>query len=522
MKSRYIIVGVAMAMPVVAGLVSCVEDEGNYTLSPINEIAISGIEEEYPKISYVETLSIEPELEGSLSGKDESQLEFKWFFSSSDTHTLIGTDRNLHFPVDIAPGNYRIYYQVKDNTTGLKWEAYTLLKASSQFVRGFYLFGDKEDGTCGMDFVSMMDGRDTTVVRDVFVNSMKLKGARDLIFSGGYESRHTVDLWAMTEMGSYEIEHSAALDEFDVREDVSAEKLFFPTIPVTYPLNVVDLHPRAVGASNICNSRSNRVLMTENEIFFCGNMTTGEGYGNPVNRYSATTDELFTPAPYLLYPGNSTYVRAVIAFDVTNHCFVSVGASGLTGATYCAKYKQDDGSPFYFDQTKYTPVRSLVYGENGYGNSGRSYALMTDADGRYYVYGFLQMSPYAPPAKYYGNEIDLSVATDFDKASHYAFFSSQAVILYAVGSQLWVYDYNRNEAKRMDMGAEITYLAMDYHSNNQVTDFIVATYSPAEKGVVSKFTIADDQNKIEITPHEKEVWKTDLRVVKVEYRNCMY
>jgi hypothetical protein len=70
-----------------------------------------------------------------------------------------------------------------------------------------------------------------------------------------------------------------------------------------------------------------------------------------------------------------------------------------------------------------------------------------------------------------------------------------------------------------DFGADITYLAMDYHSNNTSTDFIVATYSTSEKGIVRKFTIADDQNKIEVTPHEKEVWKTDLKVVKVEYRN---
>lgn len=54
--------------------------------------------------------------------------------------------------------------------------------------------------------------------------------------------------------------------------------------------------------------------------------------------------------------------------------------------------------------------------------------------------------------------------------------------------------------------------------NRQI--FIVATYSASEKGVVRKYTLADDANAIILTPHEKEVWKTNLKVKKVEYRNC--
>lgn len=519
MKKEHVMISMVTAMLAGTISVSCVEDEGNYTFSPINEIIISGIEEEYSKIAYAETLSIIPDIEGSLSGKDESQLEYKWFFSSNSgmdvIHTLIGTDRNLEFPVNIAPGNYRIYFQVKDNTTGIKSEASTLLKVSSRFVRGFYLFGDKEDGTCGMDFVSMIDGRDTTVVKDVFTNTMKLKGAKDLIFSGGYYDENPTDLWAIFENESYEMEHSASLETFDLLEDLTGERMIFPTIPVTHPLKVIDFYPHAYGKENINLSRSARILMTENELFTCS-MYNLEAYGNPINRYSMSTNELFKPSPYVFYPGNSSYVSNVMVFDETNLCFV--GLRSYSYATNCSKYNEDTEAPFYFDQTKYTPVRTLVYGENGAGNAGRSYALMTDAQGKFYIYGFSVAA--AVPAKYYGNEIDLSVATDFDKASHYAFFSSQAIILYSAGSKLWAYDYNRNEAKMMDFGAEITYLAMDYHSNDQTTDFIVATYSPAEKGTVRKFTIADDQNKIEITPHEKEVWKTDLKVVKAEYRNA--
>ena len=61
---------------------------------------------------------------------------------------------------------------------------------------------------------------------------------------------------------------------------------------------------------------------------------------------------------------------------------------------------------------------------------------------------------------------------------------------------------------------------MDEHSGDEPTDFIIATYNNTEKGMVRKYTLKDDQNKIEVTPHEKEVWKTNLKVAKIEYRNC--
>lgn len=506
------------------GLSSCVEDEGNNTLSPINEISISGIEESYYKISYVETLTITPEISTSLTGTDQSQLEYLWFISTGDavgdpTHTIISKEKNLEYLLDIAPGSYSLYFQVIDKTNGLKWEKRTQLNTLSQFVRGFYLFGDKEDGSCGMDFVSILEGRDTTVVEDIFTNSLNMRGAQNLVFTGPYQSLPNISLWAVAESGSYSIEFSSSLSKFDIRKDVSPENFIFPAIEITRPIKVQDLYPHALGSSNLAVGSAYRLLLTENEFFVTTIFDEGEVYGNPVNRYSASSSELYKPSKYAFYKFNSIpRPYYMVMYDKTNECFVNFN-SLFYSATFTEKIADAEGSSFYFDQTKYTPTRTLVYGENGFGNAGRSYALMTDSDGKYYVYEFTVASKI--PTKNTSREIDLSIATDFGKASHYAFFSEQTIILYSVGSQLWAYDYSRKDAKMVkDFGSEITFLAMDYNSNDKTTDFIVATYSPSEKGVVSKFTIADDQNKIEVTPHEKEVWKTNLKVVKVEYRNA--
>lgn len=515
MKKIYIIY-----IMLAVGLLSCVEDEGSYTLSPVNEITVSGIEEEYNKVSYSETLNINPEIKMSSNLIDENQLAYLWFICngsiSDEQHTIIGTEKKLDYPLNIPPGTYNLYFQILDKTTGLKWENVTKLKTISQFVRGFYLFGDKEDGTCGIDFISIMEKRDTTLIEDIFVNSLGIKGAQNLVFTGPYNAKST-SLWAITESGSYSIENSASLSSFDIREDVSAENMIFPTIELTRPLKTMDIYPHPIGSSNICLSRSNRILTTENEVFIASIVNGPEAYGNPVNRYSGQTSELYKPAPYIFYPGNSTYISRIVLYDETHQRFTGLNNS-YSFATYSKDFTKDDASPFYFDQTKYSPVRTLVYGENGYGNAGRSYALMKDADNKYYIYAFTTST--ATPNKQYGGEVDQAKAVNFNQASHHAFFSMQMIILYSVGSQLWAYDYNRKEAKMLeDFGSEITFLAMDYHSNNTPTDFIVATYSTTEKGVVRKYTLVDDQNKIEATPHEKEVWKTNLKVVKVEYRN---
>lgn len=515
MKIKYIV----YMMALIAGMSSCVEDEGNNILSPINEIEISGIEAQYNIVSYAETLTIIPEIKSSLSGTDESQFEYLWFVKSQITdnfYQIIGTERNLNYQMEITPGKYDLYFQVLDKSTGLKWDKYSVLNTTTPFTRGFYLFGDKEDGTCGMDFVSMMEGRDTTLIENTFINSLNIKGAENLVFTGGSYFSGSISLWAITESGSYSIEYGSSLS--DIRNDVSADNMIFPTIEITRPLKVMDVYPHAYGSSNHNVANNSRVLLTENEFFSTTLYGDPEAYGNPLNRYSASSSELYTPSKFVFYPGNSTYVPRMFFYDETNQRFVGLNSS-FAFASNSTTLADTDGSAFYFDQTRYTPVRTLVYGENGYGNAGRSYALMTDADGKYYIYGFLASG--VTPSKVYSREVDPAIATDFDKASHYAFFSMQTIILYSVGSQLWAYDYTRKDAKMVkDFGSEITFLAMDFHSNNTPTDFIVATYSPSEKGVVSKFTIADDQNKIEVTPHEKEVWKTNLKVVKVEYRNA--
>lgn len=525
MINRYIYLSI---ISFIIGLSSCVEDEGNNIISDINEIEISGLEEAYHLVTGEETLVVTPEIKGTLSNTDESNLEYEWFLCNNGIddehqHEVISTERNLNYPITVPPSSYTLHLSVKDKTTGIKWEATASLNVISPFVRGFYLFGDKQDATVGLDFVSMIEGRENIVIEDILNNDINLEGAENLIFTGYYSYYPESNiLWAITKSGSYKVENSASQTSFNfIKESGNPENFIFPTIPVTKPMKIINVWPHSMGKYNTNMARNARVLCTENEYFNGSFYGTPDAYGNPINRYSASTNTLFKPSKYVFYPGNSSYISALTFYDETNHRFVGLNSS-YSFATYTRALTDNENNPFYFDQTKYASLRNLIYGENGYGNAGRSYALMQDAEGKYYIYLF-RVASYLPTGTIAQAEraIDLGIATDFAQASHYAFYSMQQIILYAAGSKLYAYDYARNECKLInDFGAEITHLAMDYNSNNDPNHILIATYNNTQKGTVYGYTIEDNQNQINISAVEKEEWHTDLKVVKVEYRNA--
>ncbi len=505
----------------VPAFISCVNDLGNDTISEINQIEISGIEESYSVIAKQETLTINPEIKGSLSS-DESNLSYEWFLCDNGitehNHITIGTERNLNYFVESTPRNYTLYFSVLDNTTGIKWEKETSLSIVSPLVRGFYLVGDKADGSVGMDFMSYIDGRDTTVVKDIFANTKNLKGAQNALFTGYYVSSDVINLWLMTESGSYQIENSSSLSEIKEMDVMSDPNSFiFPTLSVSQPQQVMNILPTPYSKSNTNRARGSRIMMTKDNLYGTSMMTLPEAYGNPINRYSSSSKELFQISKYAFYKDNIASVSGMCLFDKTNKCFVRFNSfSSYTAPTYCVKLS-NTGTPFYFDQTKYSPVRDLVYGQNGYGNAGRSYALMNNENGEYFVYCLTVASASSITANA-AYDIDMTVATKFAEASHYAFFSMQPIILYSVGAELYAYDYARKECKLVNtFDNNITYLEMDYNSNNDPKHVWVATYGSA--GKVYGYNVEDNQNAINVTAVEHEVFDTELKVVKMVYRN---
>lgn len=526
-----------MLSAVVALFASCVEDTTTNATKVINEVTFDGMESSYTVISNIDVLEIDPVIKGSIYGEDESKYRFMWTMdgagagSASKIQNIhISDEKKLTLPITFDPQTYNLILRVYDKDNGMEYEKSVTLRVVSPFVRGYYLYGEKEDGYAGCDFVSFVAGRDTAIIRDIFKDEVKVKKPTNLLFAGydgtGGTDPFKMTLWAVGEENTLGLESSPVLQKFGVISQAEPSKMLYPSIAVTEPMQIIDVHPHAqMSNSNTLLARG-RMLLTKNEIFV-GNFYTGpEMYGNPINRYGTNaTYKLFKPSPYVFYKGNalsasSTYYMMV--YDMDSHCFVCP-YSMFYSATYCRKIATDTNTSttFFWDQTKYSPVRELIYGQNSYVNNGRSYALLNDENGDFYVYTFV-VSTYLAPTKERGYTIKSGVATDIDKASNFTFFTQQAYLLYSVGSKLYVVDYAKGKCEMVkDFGDEITYLQVDRSSYNRNNEFRVCTYSKENKGVVYQYFIDDDVNNINVTKGDDE-WHTDLRVVKFEYRNSSY
>lgn len=524
-----------------AFLASCVEDTTTVADKKINVVTFENMDDNITAVSHIDKIKIEPVLKGSVYGDDTSNYRYVWTLSngneslSSTTikNQVISTEKDLEVAMDYPPGSYTFTLRVYDKTNGMEYEQGVTVSVVSPFVRGYYLMGEKEDALAGVDFVSFVAGRDTTIFKDVFKNDVGFKNPKDLFFLGydalGSSDPFRMNLWLTSENDAVEIESSPLLDNFGVIKDSKVESKVYPTIPVKEPMHLVNVFPHAhPGYSNTSRSRY-RALFTENEVYIGSFMSGPEIYGNPVNRYSAKSEELFKPFPFLFHFGNyASNPTSAVLYDLTNHTFCGPNAMYWYSGTYCNKPLSDvaTATTFYWDQTKYNPVRDVVYGQNlsyGTANQSSSVALLADANGDYFVYQF-KVKSYGfyssyQPTKEGAWTIDMSKATDFAKATNYTFFGVQPYILYSVGSKLYVLNYAANKCEMVkDFGDEITYLAMDYASYNRFNEFRVCTYSKANKGIVYQYFIDDDVNNINIQKGDDE-WHTDLKVKKFEYRN---
>ena len=105
---------------------SCLyEDKGNYDYHAINDITIGGIAsgQEYPVVSFVDTLRIKPQITCAQS-TDESTLEYQWsvlITEGEQYERVIGKEKNLEWPADLKAGKYTGLFKVYDKISGLSW-----------------------------------------------------------------------------------------------------------------------------------------------------------------------------------------------------------------------------------------------------------------------------------------------------------------------------------------------------------------------------------------------------------------
>lgn len=497
------------------GLFSCVEDEGNYTYTKVNEVTIEGLEESYNVLDKIDKIQIQPVIKGSILGDDLSQYEYQWHIHEGITdhiHTVISNEKDLDYKVDLGLGSYTLYLTVKDKSTGLKTLASAPVKVSTGISKGFLLFGDDmEEGIMGLDMVVMPAGRDTTVAENVYDNSVtRFKGA-DRILYQGMRYNQTQSLWMCTEDGSYRMENASEISIISELNDWGMIEIS-SDFGHKQPMKVIDVFPRQ---SNTNRSGMYRGYLTEDVAVF-NMILTAEYYGQPCNRTSATSDHLFKfyPLAFLQGYSSSAYSYAFL-YNEDEQCFMKINTNfNASHCTYLSDYATD---PFPWNQEG--TGRTLVWADNTCnGSNGSSYALMKDTTGKYYIYKFRAYGTRGTKEGFY--EVDMDIAEHIADANLFMVANVNGLLLYAHGSTLYMYDFVYKRLLKKDMGAEITCLENEFASASSRYSFVVATYSDSEKGIVRKFDIGSDVNTLEIIDRPKEVWHTRLRIKDVEWKRA--
>lgn len=137
--------------------VSCADDEGNYDYTDVNQLTISGIQDNYEVEQFTE-LSITPTITGSLSF-NESDYSYTWFIyktNSTEAPDTVSHEKNLNISVAKAPTSYRLMFEVKENETGRITYYRSNMTVVNTYSKGFAILSDVE-GMAQVSFINSLD-----------------------------------------------------------------------------------------------------------------------------------------------------------------------------------------------------------------------------------------------------------------------------------------------------------------------------------------------------------------------------
>ncbi|UYQ92662.1 PKD-like family lipoprotein [Chitinophaga horti] len=498
---------------------ACYKDTGNYDYKEINEVTISGIASSYTAIFGLDVLTIKPTITMTEGEADPNRFAYYWVLCRGYTPLdTLGEGPELNYPVSATPDAYNLFLRIKDKQTGVTWQKGTAFTIGTRFSTGLMLMGYAENGNAEVDMITMVN--DTVVVRGL-LSASGLPALTDpvtIVHNGDKDtSVNKGRVWVMTKSGSYYLERKSMKGNINNR--------FGRMAVINDPVDKDNLNPILYApqfrdrAGSVSNS-SNRAMMTSDGNIFSTNtfIAMGDYYSNAVNREEATYDKRLPTAPYLWYAIGT--MPSIIWYDTENDRFMNYASFGIN--SYSVSLADKAGELFPWNQSG--TGRKLVYGENtrntdGGSTSGNSFAIMKDATNQCHIYKFWANGNAPVKRDYYTVK---PIATDFDKASFYAFSSRRTVVFYAVGNRLYCYDYNKNLEKVYQFpelgGDEITMLKFDTQIDFNTNTLYIATYNPTTKGRLRRFTVGTDPNTVTITPVNRADWDGLVKIKDMNWR----
>lgn len=142
----------------------CSEDKGSYEYRDINEITISGMQDEYHVIALrAPEPAITPKL--TFTQHETDSLEYSWQVDSKE----ICNHPSLDVPIEVSEGDHKGMLVITNKETTLKYYQPFTLHVETQFAYGVTLLSEREDGTSDLGFIPMTsDGAYSDPMTNVF------------------------------------------------------------------------------------------------------------------------------------------------------------------------------------------------------------------------------------------------------------------------------------------------------------------------------------------------------------------
>lgn len=411
------------------------KDLGNYNYHDINEVKFSTALLNGKITAYTLTqLKINPNVEFTQDKAiaDPKRYSYEWVYvaptgsqEGAGIKTL-ATTKDLDIFMNLSPNVYDAYYKVTDNVTGVKFSKKFLLEVRNEFNEGWLLLTDV-NGQARLDMLSKQVNNEFITVNDLLGHTksdLKLSGKPKLVYSyncgklNGFGINLPYALYLATDQCADRV--NAETFAWQINYNVTRE-IMNPDVLANFTIDAVQ---RVRGDNTLTY-----MLSSVGDVYFSSSAQQVK-YSMPLNYDNANT-------PYKVAP------------------FIGASESYISGPVPSAYFYDMTNRRFLKHSNAFQPKLLTMPEPTGsqpklftYNNTGKDLLYMSVAK-NIQVHAILKdpvtMKIYL--AVFNGtNDIQVNykeiIATDLDKAEHFAISPLFGYIYYNVGGKLYQYDYN--------------------------------------------------------------------------------
>lgn len=475
--------------------VSCFRDLGNYDYAPVNEAVIGekGFEKTLDVRRDKDVLKIEPEITFTIDEAGTGNYEYEWVAVGQHFYRgerfVIGTQRNLEYPVSLQAEEYILYLKVKDPVTDMVFSRSVPLNVRSINTLGWILGGEDHAGNGQVDMISissdMMYLRPALTMEDGLVMAPV-----ELVWIDNDEWTSDERLYVGTSAGSYKFDRA----NFNGSPYTSMQYSFaFPDQGASFVMT---------DSQKVSDKR--HVVIVDGKAYEVS--SDGGMIGNTFCVYDDVS--VFSVADKMIC--NHTHpqgIRTFVFYDRDNRKFCYIAGLVVRGMNSLGDGESDKWS---WDTTNdFEHGLDMVTAVNSYFGGGVSIAIMNDP----LTTGKWLYSITAPhtgtPVKGERYEVDKNIATGFDEATGYMLTTNHGFLIYASGNRLYGYNFRKtpHECVVLDeFDAPVTCLKADYDTADKYSDvFYVATYDDARErsGIVYGYQVEDNPDHMRVIRRNK-------------------